>query len=229
VAKDTQIVTIDGHRGTGKSVLARNLRQSLDCGVLEIGPIFRLIAWIIYAGHAVDPQGACDFVCRGLETGLISIDTQANGEISACRIEIDQKLAEKELWSPVLDTTLRNVAESSAGAECVRKIASILVGETPIIIVGREVGNKFFPEAGVKIVLEASGASRKERKLSQLKTNLQETGQDYELESSEPKRDWQVFDASLVIDTSDLTEQHVLDKAISHIVERLRWQGKKQS
>lgn len=215
------VITIDGHRGTGKSRLARSLREYFGFGVLEIGPVFRLLAWLIKEDYAQTPQLACDVLQQLIEGGQIVINEQLGGELSSCRIEFEGRLIDEDLWSPRLDDVLRDVAGAPDVVDRVARIVRWLADGKNVIIIGREVGAKMFPEARAKILLQAGDHARRERKITQLTQNVPEVSQRYEIEDSEPGINWEHADDTFIIDTTDVLASSVFDQAASYIKARI--------
>lgn len=221
VSKKSYVITIDGHRGTGKSRLARSLREYFGFGVLEIGPVFRLLAWLIKEGYAQTPQQACDVLQQLIEGGQIVVNEQLGGELSSCRIEFKGKSIDEDLWSPRLDDLLRDVAGTPDVVDRVAGIVRWLADRKDLIIIGREAGAKMFPEAKAKILLQAGNQARRERKITQLTQNVPEVSQRYEIEDSEPGIDWERADDTFIIDTTDVPASSVFDQAASYIKARI--------
>jgi CMP/dCMP kinase len=220
---ETHIVTIDGHRGTGKTKLATGLRDYFGCGVLEIGPIFRLLSWLVAEKQAQDGTEACTFLTKALATGSILIDPYNAGDLASCQIVVDGRRLDQELWSPTLDVILRIVAESQPTIDCVGGIIRRLAGNNKMIVVGREAGSRMFPNAHLKLVLYASDESRRQRKLSQLTENVQDISTRYDIEDSEPRARWSYTGKEFVLNTTAVSPGEVLEQAISHVCEQLGW------
>lgn len=221
MSKKGYVITIDGHRGTGKSRLARSLREYFGFGVLEIGPVFRLLTWLIKEGYAQTPRQACDVLQQLIEGGQIVINGQLGGELSSCRIEFKGRLIDEDLWSPRLDDVLRDVAGTPDVVDRVTRIVGWLADGKNVVIIGREVGAKMFPEARAKILLQAGDQARRERKITQLTQNVPEVSQRYEIEDSEPGIDWERADDTFIIDTTDVSASSVFDQAASYIEARI--------
>ncbi len=107
-----QVVTIDGLRGTGKSGLASSLRKKFGCEVLDIGPIFRLLAWLVDQNFAAGPASACEVLSLAINTEWIRVRLDVGGRKTASRIEVKGGELEEELWNIKLDSLIREMADS---------------------------------------------------------------------------------------------------------------------
>ena len=216
------VVALDGPRGVGKSRLGSELRNYFGCHVLELGPLFRLIAWFIKHGHASDFKEGCKILNNSLDVGRLRIRTDVSGKLAASRIEIDGESIEQELWHTELDELVKSVAESKYVIDCIAQVAHQLVGQ-PTVVIGREVGCTFFPEAPLKIVLLAHHTSRRSRKRSQLSQEALTIPQTYSVERSEPSRTWEYSGDTLAIDTTNRSPEEVLQLVAERIVLELGW------
>jgi cytidylate kinase len=218
-----QIVAIDGLRGTGKSWLASNLRVRFGCGALDVGPLFRLLAWLVAQGFAVDIANARAVLESSLDSGRIRVRVDTGGRMSASRIEFDGNELESPLWNPNLNALIQNAAGSAETELWMRAFVRQVVGERRCVVVGREVGAKIYPEAPLKLSLEAGTKERIERKAAQMNGEPCRTGE-FSLDHSEPKREWKwKGEDVLTIDTTNLTHEEVLEVATSHVECKLGW------
>jgi cytidylate kinase len=224
-----QVVTIDGLRGTGKSGLANSLRKKFGCDVLDIGPIFRLLAWLVDQNFAVSPASACEVLNLAINTEWICIRLDVGGRKTASRIEVKGGELEEELWNIKLDYLIRQMANSPEVFSYVKELAHRLVGHKPAIVIGREVGATIFPDARLKIVLHAGKEIRTERKISQLSENTPTLPSDYSLDRSEPMKCWDHNSTeSVVIDTTFMSKRDVVEQASAYIMCRLGWVERKE-
>jgi CMP/dCMP kinase len=220
---ETKLVTIDGKRGTGKSRLARELRDHFGCGVLEIGPIFRILAWMVESGHAKAADDACKSLVHWLTTGRLRIDMNSGGQLSSCQILIDGITMETELWSSKLDPILSGIAATEKAISCVANFARLLIQDKSTIIIGRETGSVMFPEAKTKILLKANDEVRQRRKLTQLEGEIHEVSATYNVQDSEPARRWTEEGYNLTLDTTHTTPEAILNLAASYLARTLGW------
>lgn len=218
-----QVVAIDGSRGTGKSRLAAGLRSYFGCGVLELGPIFRIIAWLVKRGYASDPVAACEVLDKAIEVGWIRIRHDIGGSMAASSVEVNGQTIEDELWNTDLDEILRSAAESPEVISCVGHLARRLIGSQSTIVIGREVGSQFFPDASLKIVLRAKEVTRRARKLSQLTQGPSRISSTYSLDQSEPARYWEYGEDTILIDTTLMSPEEVFQQSAAYIEDRLGW------
>lgn len=220
---ERHIVTLDGQRGTGKSQLAKGLRQVFDCGVFEIGPVFRLISWMIVNGEAVDAAGASTMLLSELAQGRTRFCLDRAGSLSSMSIERARLEDNRRLWASELDPTLRMIAASGVGVAAVLGLAKLAIGEKHVVVVGREAGTRFFPMAGLRIELRSDDPTRLVRKALQLEREVAGLNTDYSPDSSEPAGEWSLASADLIIDTTQVPPATLLEDVSRRIERDLAW------
>ncbi|HEX6900616.1 MAG TPA: (d)CMP kinase [Thermoanaerobaculia bacterium] len=218
-----QIVTIDGKRGTGKSRLASALRAYFDCGVLDIGPLFRLLTWFIRSGMTQNPEDAYKMLGE-LWHGKsdLLIDLHSGGTMSATKIEFRGRDMESTLWQPAIDDLLPTVSEDEPVIRSLGNLIRTMVKDSPTIVVGRNTGVQLFSDALLKIRLVADDAIRQERKLRQLSEEFEMSGA-MDIERSEPFLENLQFDDYATLDTSRLAPDQAFRSAKNLISSRVLW------
>lgn len=157
-----KIVTIDGPSGVGKGTICQRLAQTHDLAYLDSGALYRLSALFVQAagltaaGEAeqaallaqmkvhfeVQPDGVAAF-----------LDGQAVG--SELRLESTGQLASQLAAKPAIRAALLDFQRQFAA-------------DKDLVADGRDMGTVVFPEAALKIVLEASVEARANRRYKQL-------------------------------------------------------------
>ena len=148
------IIAIDGPSGAGKGTVAREIARRLDYKHLDTGAMYRAVAW--KALHERLPLENEDAVaalaqCAAFDVGPSSVVIDGHDVTSAIRTpEIDRAAA----------ATARLPKVRAALVERQRK-----EGESGgIVMEGRDIGSVVFPNADVKIYLDASPEERARRR-----------------------------------------------------------------
>lgn len=153
------IIAIDGPSGSGKGTLARLLAERLGWHLLDSGALYRAVAW------------------AAVQQGLDLDEEQAIAELAAdLRLEFTQgglRLAGEEIGNAIRSEAIGAAASRIAALPRVR--AALLdwqrrCARPPGLVAdGRDMGTLVFPEARLKIFLDASPEVRAERRYKQLK------------------------------------------------------------
>jgi len=149
------IIAIDGPSGAGKGTVARGVASSLGYRHVDSGAMYRAVGWkAIRRGVALDDE---DAVARLAHDSAITVEDQ--------RITIDGIDVSHEIRTPEIDRAAAAVARLPG-------VRLILVAEqramaqsgTGLVMEGRDIGTVVFPQADVKIYLDASPEERARRR-----------------------------------------------------------------
>ena len=214
------LITIDGPSGVGKGTLAFLLAKRLGWNVLDSGLLYRLVGSLSFKD--------------GLETTREIVHFLNNSKIKLIT-NLNENICEIELNDQVLGIELRNENIASKASELAKEpeIRSAIIkiqrdaydSKKGLIADGRDMGTIIFPEAALKVFLQASPEVRAERRANQLKEkgmsvimhDLLEQIQQRDKEDINRKiSPLKPADDSLVIDTSNLSIEEVEEKVMEH-------------
>jgi len=158
------IMTIDGPSGSGKGTVSRAAAKILGWALLDSGALYRLVALAgTYRQVMLDDGPGLARLAEGLD---IRFDSDAQGEE---RVWLDGK----DVTSAIRTEQAGNNASRVAALPEVR--AALLerqrrFARAPGLVAdGRDMGSVVFPQARIKIFLDASPAERAARRYKQLK------------------------------------------------------------
>ena len=210
------IVTIDGPAGSGKSTAARGLAQRLGFDYIDTGAMYRAVAHSCLASD-IDTTDRASVTERAAELriGFDGQDVLLDGiNISAA------------VRSPSISEAASRVAQHpGVRAEMVRQ-QQAMVRERDMVTEGRDQGTEVFPDAECKFFLEASAEVRAVRRQEELLARGVEVPLEETLEQIRQRdhRDrtreispLRPADAAIVIDSSELTADGVLDRFEAHV------------
>ena len=214
------IITIDGPGGVGKGTLAFSLAEKLGWNVLDSGLIYRLTGYLSLKEKLNSPE---DIIFH-LNHSKIKLLTNLKEKI--CEIEIDEVVLGKELRNEDVATKASEIAKVPEIRNAIIKIQrNAYDAKRGLIADGRDMGTVIFPEAILKVFLQASPEVRAERRANQLK----EKGMDvimHDLLKLIEQRDKEDMNRkvsplkpaqdSILIDTSELSIQEVEEKVMEN-------------
>ena len=214
------IITIDGPSGVGKGTLAFSLAERLGWNVLDSGLLYRLIGYLSLEEKLESSQEIVIFLKKS------KIRLLTNFKESLCEIELNGKVLGRELRNE----NIASRASEFAKEEAIRN-AIIIIQRTAydpkkgLIADGRDMGTVIFPEAALKVFLQASPEVRAERRAIQLKEKgmsvimhdlLEQIQQRDEEDTNRKISPLKPADDSLVIDTSKLSIKEVEQKVMEN-------------
>ncbi len=212
----SEIITIDGPAGAGKSTVARMLAKRLGYLFLDTGALYRTVALYLKEKNAIEAND--ETIERLLQECEISYDGKElflNGRVVTSEIRTPEM---SELSS--ITSTKRVVREFLTGLQ--RKIAS---GRN-VVAEGRDSGTVVFPH-GKKFFLTASINERAMRRWRELKDKGLEVSFE-EIKKSIIERDerdscreiapLKPAEDAIIIDTTDLSPLEVVEEILKRII-----------
>ena len=214
------IITIDGPSGVGKGTLAFSLAEKLNWNVLDSGLLYRLIGYLSLEERVETTHEIVLF----LEKSKIQLLT--NFEEGICEIKLNDKVLGKELRNENIASRASELAKEEEIRNAIIKIQrSAYDPKKGLIADGRDMGTIIFPEAALKVFLQASPKVRAERRANQLKEKgmsvimhdlLEQIQQRDEEDTNRKISPLKPADDSLVIDTSNLSIKEVEERVMEN-------------
>jgi cytidylate kinase len=152
------IVAIDGPVGSGKSSVARRVAELLEYTYLDSGAMYRGVAW-----KALRDSVPLNSPAR-LEALARSTRIDFARAKDGLRVQVDGEDATERIRSA-------EVSQAASHVAVVAGVRAVLVSEQQrvgaaggVVMEGRDIGTVVFPQAELKIFLEASVEVRAERR-----------------------------------------------------------------
>jgi cytidylate kinase len=204
------IVTLDGPAGTGKSTVSRKVASRLGVPRLDTGAFYRAAGLAaIRAGVDLADHEAVANVVAG-----ISLD-QDEGRMLLDGVDVSQEIrsqASTEASSRV------STHPGVRGLLVVYQREWVTRHDNRAVVEGRDIGSVVFPEATVKIYLDARPEVRARRRADQTGTEqadvLAELIARDERDSTREASPLVIPEGAVIIDTSDMTVDEVVDSIV---------------
>ncbi|MFA5909495.1 MAG: (d)CMP kinase [Vicinamibacterales bacterium] len=150
------IIAIDGPSGAGKGTLARTLAGRLGYQHVDTGAMYRAVAWkAAHDGLSLDDDGA-----------VSAVATSAVLDQDGGRITIDGHDVTRAIRTPEIDKAAAAVARLPHVREVLVGRQRALGAAGAVVMEGRDIGTVVFPDADMKIYLDASAEERARRRAS---------------------------------------------------------------
>lgn len=164
-ARPGVIVTMDGPAGTGKSSVAWKLAQRLGLEVLDTGAMYRAAAVVaIDEGVAADDGAA--LAARIAEEGLAFDWSSRPPRMLLGGRDLTERIRDADV-NVVVSVVARQAALRAALVEAQRVIG----GAHPRLVTeGRDQGSVVFPDAQVRLYLDAHPEVRARRRVEQMRS-----------------------------------------------------------
>ena len=153
-------MAIDGPAGAGKSTIARLLAERLGFTYIDTGAMYRAVAlWALRQGVGLADEHRLEQLALAAEIELEPGRIRLNGEDVTDAIRTQEAAGGASQVSAIPGVRRAMVAKQRA------------IGErTSVVMEGRDIGTVVFPEAEVKIYLDANPEERVRRRLQDVRS-----------------------------------------------------------
>jgi cytidylate kinase len=208
-----KVIAIDGPAGSGKSTVARRLAEHLGLDYLDTGAMYRAVTFAALR-RGIDPADA------GPVAELARV---VDLDVTTDHVRVDGVDATIEIRGPEVSRAVSLVAANpEVRAELVRRQREWAYERAGGVMEGRDIGTVVFPDAVLKVYLNARPEVRAERRAAEV------SGLDYETVAADmARRDafdqgreadpLRLADDAIELDTSDMT----IDEIVAAVARRI--------
>lgn len=201
------VLAIDGPGGAGKTTVACAVARRLGGCRLDTGALYRAVTLaVLRAG--IDPADGpgCERVAR--EVVVSVVDT---------RVLLDGEDVSAEIRSAEVTGAVSDVSAHTPVRDLLREEQRHIAAEGLWVVEGRDIGTVVFPEAPLKVYLDASPAERARRRASEVgRPDVElveaEIRSRDSLDSNRTDSPLRPAADAVTLDTSDLTVDEVTDR-----------------
>src|SRR3954468_21280298 len=214
------IIAIDGPSGAGKGTIARAVAARLGYRHVDTGAMYRALAW----------QARRDGLDLADENAVAALGARAAFDLEHGRVRIDGHDVAAAIRTPEIDRAATTVARHAAVRRVLVARQQALGAAGGVVMEGRDIGTAVFPDADVKIYLDASPEERARRRaadpahtsskgaqLSDVATALAERDRSDSTRATSPLA---IAPDATVVDTTGLPVDVVIEQVLALIRSR---------
>jgi cytidylate kinase len=214
------VVTIDGPAASGKSTVSRELANRLGWQWVSTGAFYRAL------GYAALQLKIDITDVKALAT--LAHSDQWSVRMANARTQVFFK--NREVTDDIFHEDVGNIASKISHYPEIRKALleaqrNCSAGPQGLVAEGRDCGTVVFPQAQAKIYLTASSEHRAARRAAELGLDQEKTQEDQKVrdqqDSTRKAAPLQVPDQALVVDTTDMALDEVVDKVENFVRSKL--------
>ena len=152
------VIAIDGPAGSGKGTVAKGVANRLGWGLLDSGALYRVVA-LTAVRRRIDLADAPALAAMAAHLCIAFTDA---------KVLVDGADATEAIRAPEIDAPASKVAALPAVRAALLDVQRGFRRPPGLVADGRDMGTVVFPDAALKIFLDASPEARAERRVRQL-------------------------------------------------------------
>ena len=212
------IIAIDGPAASGKSTAAIGVAKCLNITYLDTGAMYRAVTFGLIDNNIEFENSTT------IERYLETIDIKFSESSSGLSLILNNRDITKEIRSTIVTEKVSEVSALESVRKSMVSIQRKMAEIDDCILEGRDIGSVVFPNADFKFFLIADEKARAERRLEDLKAIGEESSvekvmsdlinRDYK-DSTRKHSPLKKPNDAIIIDTSDLGINEVIDKIVN--------------
>lgn len=148
------VIAIDGPSGAGKGTVARAIASTLGYRHIDSGAMYRAVAWkALQDGLSLDD-----------EARIVAMADTAEIQIDATSVTIDGHDVTRAIRTPEIDRAAATVARLPQVRVVLVARQREMGADRGVVMEGRDIGTVVFPQADLKIYMDASADERARRR-----------------------------------------------------------------
>lgn len=219
------VITVDGPSGAGKGTLCHALAEKLGFEFLDSGALYRITALsAVKKGVALDDEAALADIGRNLDIQFLP----ENGEIN---VILDGENVGDQIRTAEAGQNASKVAAFPLVRDALLERQRAFSSKKGLIADGRDMGTVVFPNAQIKLFLDASAEERTKRRVKQLQEKGFNANFD-EILAEIKERDFRDRNRAvaplvpakdaLLLDSTHLSIDDVIKQALDHIAQYIK-------
>lgn len=219
------VVAIDGPAGSGKGTITKLVAKKLNLVNVDTGAMYRCVALKALRNDIDSTE------IKKIEELLSDITIEIKREGENQIIFLDGEDVSNQIRTPEVDACVAKFAALACVRNKVTPLQRKMGERQDIIMEGRDIGTKVFPNADVKIYLDASVEERANRRYKQdLEKGMKVTYEEilesikkrHKLETEREIAPLVQAEDAIYIDSSNMTIEEVVNKVIEIVNGRKR-------
>ncbi len=217
------VVAIDGPAGSGKGTVTKKIAQDMGLTNIDTGATYRCVALaVLENGISLEEKEKIIEISKNI---TIDIDTEQN-------VFLNGKNVTKQIRSKEVSGIVSQVSSIKEVRLNMVELQRKLAQGKNVIMEGRDITTYVFPNADVKIYLDASIEERAKRRFKEMQekgieTTYEEVYQNIEMRDNNDKNKemgaLQIAADAVVVDTTSLTIEEVTERIKEIIKKEQKW------
>jgi CMP/dCMP kinase len=162
------IVAIDGPAGAGKSTIARRVADRLGFVYINTGAMYRAVAlWALRNGTDLNDMHRLEILAKEAKIEFL---------IGDGRVRLNGEDVSEAIYSPEVTAAASKVSSVAGVRRALIPLQRGIAQTASVVMEGRDIGSVIFPEAQIKIFLDANPEERARRRTLELQDRGEQVG-----------------------------------------------------
>ena len=163
-------IAIDGFSSSGKSTMAKVLAKNIGYAYIDSGAMYRAVTLYCLDNGLIDEAGEVDLAALEAALGNITISFGVNAETGATETYLNGENVEGKIRDMRVSGKVSTVAAIPFVRRELVKQQQAMGRNKGIVMDGRDIGTTVFPDAEMKVFVNASAETRAQRRYEELRS-----------------------------------------------------------
>ena len=160
-------IAIDGHSSCGKSTIAKSIAQKYGMRYIDTGAMYRAIT-LYFMRNDIIKNKQVDFALLSDSLDKITINFQFNSELKKSETFLNNENVESIIRGFEVSDNVSIIAQIKEVREKLILLQKAIGKSKNVVMDGRDIGTKVFPDASLKLFVTAKAEIRAQRRFDEL-------------------------------------------------------------
>ena len=160
-------IAIDGHSSCGKSTIAKSIAQKYGMRYIDTGAMYRAIT-LYFMRNDIIKNKQVDFTLLSDSLDKITINFQFNSELKKSETFLNNENVESIIRGFEVSDNVSIIAQIKEVREKLILLQKAIGKSKNVVMDGRDIGTKVFPDARLKLFVTAKAEIRAQRRFDEL-------------------------------------------------------------
>ena len=170
MAKKTITIAIDGFSSSGKSTMAKVLAKNIGYAYIDSGAMYRAVTLYCLNNGIIADDGTVDTAALQAQIADIAITFDVNPTTGATETYLNGKNVESQIRQMNVSSRVSTIAAIPFVRHALVAQQQAMGINKGIVMDGRDIGTTVFPNAEMKIYVDASAETRAQRRFDELRS-----------------------------------------------------------
>ncbi|SVD21146.1 uncharacterized protein METZ01_LOCUS374000, partial [marine metagenome] len=206
-------IAIDGYSSCGKSTIAKAIAHKFGMRYIDTGAMYRAITLYCIENNIIDKYGV-DLEKLGISLNNIEVSFEYNIEFGTSETYLNDSNVEKIIRNHNVSSYVSVISQIEMVRDKLVVLQKEIGKKRGVVMDGRDIGTKVFPDAELKFFVTATSIIRAERRFGEMLEKKEEVNFDAvlsnilerdEMDSNRKINPLRIAKDAIIINNSDMT------------------------